>query len=282
MLLHRSLHDKYILQLRLLLSVIPGICSDLMNSYHNDWLGDVILIIYFVLKGFEVKELYRVWSTGALIQDFGRLDMNTDSTVKLEGGSAYNGDGDGDGDGDDTYGSSSTNKENAIKANIVLPAVILPDRLVISNRSDTVMAKGQLSKLLQKERTNRQLVGKSALPSSMGSRFKGVFQKNLSILTSAPSIQSIPLTSGVRSANQPQPATNTHGDTSSILGIKQSVKQASSSSSSSPSEPLVAVTKCIPRNAVIIHNPFNESEANIPQQQPQAKRSRRNLAFTTV
>lgn len=280
MLLHRSLHDKYILQLRLLLSVIPGICSDLMNSYHNDWLGDVILIIHFVLKGFEVKELYRVWSTGALIKDFGRLDMNTDSTVKLEGGNAYN--EDGDGNGDDTYGSSSTNKENAIKANIVLPAVILPDRLVISNRSDTVMAKGQLSKLLQKERTNRQLVGKSALPSSMGSRFKGVFQKNLSIPTSAPSIQSIPLNSGVRSANQPQPATNTHGDTSSILGIKQSVKQASGSSSSSPSESLVAVTKCIPRNAVIIHNPFNESEANIPPKQPQAKRSRRNLAFTTV
>jgi hypothetical protein len=275
MLLHRTLHDKYILQLRLLLSVIPGICSDLMNSYHNDWLGDVILIIHFVLKGFEVKELYRVWSSSALIHDFGRLDMNmnTDSGVKLNAeGGAYNE------DGDDMFG-SYTNKENAREVNIILPAVILPDRLVISNRSDTVMAKGQLSKLLQKERTNRQLVGKSALPSSMGSRFKGVFQKNLSIPTTAPSIPSLPLASGsVRSANQPQPATNTHGDTSSIRGIKQSVQQTNLSS---PSEP-PAVTKCIPRHAVIIHNPFNEpSGANIPPQ-PQGKRSRRNLAFTTV
>lgn len=275
MLLHRSLHDKYILQLRLLLSVIPGICSDLMNSYHNDWLGDVILIIHFVLKGFEVKELYRVWCSSALIQDFGRLDMNmnTDSGVKLNAGGAYNG------DGDDKYG-SYTNKENAREVNIVLPAVILPDRLVISNRSDTVMAKGQLSKLLQKERTNRQLVGKNALPSSMGSRFKGVFQKNLSIPTTAPSIPSLPLaSSGVRSVNQPQSATNTHRDTSSIRGIKQSVQQTNSSS---PLEP-PAVTKCIPRHAVIIHNPFNEpSGTNIPSGQPQGKRSRRSLAFTTV
>lgn len=36
--------------LQLLLSVIPGVCSDLLRSYHNDWLGDVILIIYFTLR----------------------------------------------------------------------------------------------------------------------------------------------------------------------------------------------------------------------------------------
>lgn len=234
-----------------------------------------------------------MWSSGALIQDFGRplldmLDMNTDSTVKLEGDDGGGGGGANHGDGDDTYGSSNTNKENTREVNIALPAVILPDRLVISNRSDTMMAKGQLSKLLQKERTNRQLVGKSALPSNMGSRFKGVFQKNLSIPTATPSIPSLPLTSsGIRSTNQPQlGVTNTHGDTTtttstttSIRGIKQGIQQTTNSSS--PSEPPPAVTtKCIPRNAVIIHNPFNEPEANIPQ--PQAKRNRRNLAFTTV
>ena len=35
---------------QLLLSVIPGVCSDLLRGYHNDWLGDVILIIYFTLR----------------------------------------------------------------------------------------------------------------------------------------------------------------------------------------------------------------------------------------
>jgi hypothetical protein len=67
--LQRGVHDKYIVQLRLILSVIPGICSDLLRSYHNDWLGDVILIIFFTLRGFEPKELYRVWKTGEIYID---------------------------------------------------------------------------------------------------------------------------------------------------------------------------------------------------------------------
>jgi hypothetical protein len=35
---------------QLLISVLPGICSDLLRAYHNDWLGDVILIIFFTLR----------------------------------------------------------------------------------------------------------------------------------------------------------------------------------------------------------------------------------------
>jgi hypothetical protein len=35
---------------QLLLSVIPGVCSDILRGYHNDWLGDIILIIYFTLR----------------------------------------------------------------------------------------------------------------------------------------------------------------------------------------------------------------------------------------
>lgn len=33
-----------------ILSVIPGICSDLGRPYHNDWLGDIILITYYAIR----------------------------------------------------------------------------------------------------------------------------------------------------------------------------------------------------------------------------------------
>lgn len=46
----RDVHHQYIVQLSALLSVIPGICSDLRRSYHDDWLVDVIHIIYHILQ----------------------------------------------------------------------------------------------------------------------------------------------------------------------------------------------------------------------------------------
>ncbi len=41
---------KYIVQTRQILSVIPGICSDLGRAYHSDWLGDIILITYYAIR----------------------------------------------------------------------------------------------------------------------------------------------------------------------------------------------------------------------------------------
>ena len=138
-LVHRTLHDKYIVQLRLLLSVIPNICSDILRSYHNDWLGDIILIIYFAIKDFEVKELFRVWKTGALIEDFENIEsaediVDTEGLVKEPN-------------------TISSRKEKTFP----LQTVVLPEALVASNRSDTIYGKGQLKQLLQKDRNNRQL-----------------------------------------------------------------------------------------------------------------------------
>jgi hypothetical protein len=47
---HKSTHSKYIIQMRLILSLIPGILSDLRRNYHDDWLIEVILIIYYIVQ----------------------------------------------------------------------------------------------------------------------------------------------------------------------------------------------------------------------------------------
>lgn len=160
-LVHRLLHDKYIVQLRLLLSVIPNICSDILRTYHNDWLGDIILIIYFAMKDFEVKELFRVWKTGALIEDFENIESLED-TVDTEGlvrADTVVVPSEGE---DKTHTNSKVNNLpiQPIQSSSIVTAtavVKLPAALVTSNRSDTVFGKGKLSQLLQKERNNRQL-----------------------------------------------------------------------------------------------------------------------------
>lgn len=39
-----------VLDTQALLSVIPSMCSELTNSYHDDWLADVLYIVYYVLQ----------------------------------------------------------------------------------------------------------------------------------------------------------------------------------------------------------------------------------------
>jgi hypothetical protein len=45
-----SVHNKYIIQMRVILSLIPGIFSDLKRNYHDDWLIDVISIVYQIVQ----------------------------------------------------------------------------------------------------------------------------------------------------------------------------------------------------------------------------------------
>lgn len=70
---HRDIHHQYIVQLRMLLSVVPGICSDLRRSYHDDWLADVIHIIYFVLQSYEADDMFLVWKSQGIIAEFATL-----------------------------------------------------------------------------------------------------------------------------------------------------------------------------------------------------------------
>ena len=43
-------HHRCIVQLRCVLSVIPGVCSDILRNYHDDWLSDILLIIFYCLQ----------------------------------------------------------------------------------------------------------------------------------------------------------------------------------------------------------------------------------------
>lgn len=71
--LHADIHHQYIVQLRALLSVIPGICSDLRRAYHDDWLVDIIHIIYYVLHIYDAKDMFLVYKSGGVIKEFHTL-----------------------------------------------------------------------------------------------------------------------------------------------------------------------------------------------------------------
>ena len=43
-------HYRCISQLSCVLSVLPGVCGDLLRSYHDDWLSDVLLIIFYCIR----------------------------------------------------------------------------------------------------------------------------------------------------------------------------------------------------------------------------------------
>ena len=47
---NRLSHFRFIVQMRQILSTLPGILSDLLRPYHNDWLTEVLLIIYYAMQ----------------------------------------------------------------------------------------------------------------------------------------------------------------------------------------------------------------------------------------
>eukprot|EP01038_Epipyxis_sp_PR26KG_P006066 gene6066-8351_t len=165
---HRQIHYKYLIQLRQILAVIPGICSDIMRSYHDDWLIDIILIISFsfrfdnntfisshrqskvyptlqsYFRGFEAKDLFEVWKSGSLIdkfEDFESIDDPSDPH-------------------------SLSNKYSSKEINV-------PSNL-LSSSSQT---KGLLTKLMNREKIDRKLVAeKFHNNSTRHGRFGGMYQ----------------------------------------------------------------------------------------------------------
>ena len=46
----RSVHNKTVVHLRAMLLTIPTTCADIFARYNDDWLNDVILIVFFTLR----------------------------------------------------------------------------------------------------------------------------------------------------------------------------------------------------------------------------------------
>lgn len=66
----RVVHHRYIIGLRSFLPLLPGIISDINRAYHDDWLSDLLLIIFHITDGFTAEELFAVWKNDALLEDF--------------------------------------------------------------------------------------------------------------------------------------------------------------------------------------------------------------------
>lgn len=273
--------------------MLPGVVSDLLRPYHNDWLGDVLLIVYFTLRGFEPKEMYRVWRTGALIEDFENFD-------------SYDSDLDEPTAGDAAALAAQTKKaaaQAALHPGLAPSAagqppaakkvidVIVPTSLAQANRqSATAAGKGKLSQLLSKERSAMQ----TNLSTVGSSRFRGVYQRTVAPATTLPAVRAN--TAGPGST---QPAINSALD--HILGpaapaanvpANPLAPRAPAASTTSTGAAAAAAQDsaetvdaegavvCHTQVAKILRNPFAQTGAVIPQ--AQAKRNKKNLTFALV
>ena len=135
-----------------MLAVMPGVVGDILNPYHSEWLTDIILIVYFVLNGFGAADIFKVWKSGALLDDEDpSTDPNYDRIAKQEKQSLLLLEADG---------ASATANANAFKAAAVqkqAPPVVVPSALA---RSLTCSqgGGGGLSSLLKRERSGRVAV----------------------------------------------------------------------------------------------------------------------------
>jgi hypothetical protein len=48
-------------------------CSDLRRSYHDDWLVDIVQIIYYCVCHYSAEDMALVQKAGGLIEDFALL-----------------------------------------------------------------------------------------------------------------------------------------------------------------------------------------------------------------
>ena len=65
-----------------MLSYIPAICADITSKYHDDWLVDIMLIIYYVIKGHSAKDLFQVWLDNRILtkEEFQQVTSNNNTT----------------------------------------------------------------------------------------------------------------------------------------------------------------------------------------------------------
>jgi hypothetical protein len=218
----------------------------------------LIAFSQFECRGFEPKELHRVWQTGALIEDFENLDSYEADELDSEGA--------------------------ATPAAALAPApvppkkvidVIVPTSLAQANRQNSALGKGKLSQMLQKERNNFAAVKATA---STSSRLRGVYQRTVAQTQALP-----PLPSATTSAAPVDSALDRIlGGGNPVGGNPLAPAKAGTTSAAVAADASTedAAPVCHVQTSKILRNPFAQSGAALPQ--VQAKRNRKNLTFALV
>ena len=261
-------------------------------------------------RGFEPKDLHRVWRTGALIENFDNID-----TYELIENTNNN-----------SGGNNSTAASAGTMIGVCFPSyfsciflmvmdairclrspcssfmpisfllntdirfvfflflvapkplaeVIIPTALITSaKQSTTVNGKGRLSQLLQKEKNN-SLVG-SGQATLTGSRFKGTYQKNVTS-TVLPVVNSSSAGASAGSGGNSNNTANVRNSAlDAILGPATSTTATDSAVDVEATAGTVNVHLQVSK---IVKDPFNLHQPVVPA--VQAKRNRKNLTFNMV
>eukprot|EP01034_Spumella_vulgaris_P022963 gene22963-29148_t len=151
---HHRVHHKYITRLKQVISVIPGICGDLERNrkYHDDWLADIIRIIFCVLRDFDTKQLFLAYKTDALISSF--RDILGDAP-----------------EGDEVQTPAVESKARQNLQPVVVPALFKAG--VREAKTTTGGGGGGLMDMIKKDQIGRQA---RAAVGSDSNRFRGVYR----------------------------------------------------------------------------------------------------------
>jgi hypothetical protein len=232
-------------------------------------------------RGFEPKEMYRVWRTGALIEDFENFD-------------SYDSDID-----EPTAPGPTGERAGAAQASLhptLAPApapaapkkvidVIIPTSLAQANRQSAAAAgKGKLSQLLSKERSALQATAPSAVPS----RFRGVYQRNVAqaavlppvSVSAAAATQQAAASSALDHILGPAPASSAAAGNKGPNSSNTAATGAVAAGAANKDEAVDAPVVCHTQVAKILRNPFAPTGTVLPQ--AHAKRNKKNLTFAPV
>lgn len=226
-------------------------------------------------SGFEPKDLYRVWRTGALIEDFENLD-SFDPTV------------DADGLPTTTTATTAAAAGGVPKAKALVD-VVVPTALAQSAAKQNA-ARGMLSQKLAQERNHRMQVpggrGASGAIAGAAARFQGVYQRPVAHTAALPALGSSSggvgasgsAAAGAASANNNRELDHILGSSAPTARNPATAAGAGASANTTDSgEPAV---QCHLQVSKIIRDPFQLSGAAVPH--VQAKRNKKNLTFSLV
>jgi hypothetical protein len=233
-------------------------------------------------RGFEPKEMYRVWRTGALIEDFENFD-SYDSDLDEPTAAGPTG---------ARAGAAHASLHPAL-APAPAPAapkkvidVIIPTSLAQANRQSAVAAgKGKLSQLLSKERSALQATAPSAVPS----RFRGVYQRTVaqaavlppvSVSAAAAAAQQAATSSALDHILGPAPASSAAAGNKGPNSSNTAATGAVAAGAANKDEAVDAPVVCHTQVAKILRNPFAPTGTILPQ--AHAKRNKKNLTFALV
>jgi Timeless protein len=159
----KSTHNKLVVQLRGALMVVPVICAELADKYNDAWLTDILRIIFFVLRGHDPKDFFKVWKEKCLIGE----DLNFDKENALPTR-----------DGQEKKKAAASNEKKTQNGSKVQPGGLknFPVPASLAQRAPSLASKGLLGGILGRERAER---AKRADEMSRHSRFGGQYRQAL-------------------------------------------------------------------------------------------------------